>query len=219
MAKRKRRDAAGGTSKPGKGELRRRVRAFIEDGSLARLGSEGRLVAHYVFERADWSTGEIRFSMRHVARVMQVSPTAIRRGVEQMIRQEILAISVKGEGSGRSKYTVVGRTHSVSTPDTLRAQARAHSVSGVDTPRVRSAHTVCPERAHSVSGARTPCDPYSVLFSGIPVNTTGVTNAADASERAGTSEAQPQPEFSRDSAAAAAAAVASPATLTDEVQQ
>jgi hypothetical protein len=212
MAKRKRRDAAGGASKAGKGELRRRVRAFIEDGSLARLGSEGRLVAHYVFERADWSTGEIRFSMRHVARVMKVSPTAIRRGVEQMVREEILAISAKREGSGRSKYTVVGRTQCVSTPDTPCAQARTHSVSGVDTPRVQSAHTVCPERAHSVSGARTPCDPYSVLFSGIPVNTTEITNAADATDGAGPSEPQPQPEFSRGSAAA----IARPGTLTEE---
>jgi hypothetical protein len=212
MAKRKRRDAAGAPCKPGKGELRRRVRCFIEDGSLARLGSEGRLVAHYVFERADWSTGEIRFSMRHVARVMQVSPTAVRRGVEQMILQEILALSAKGEGSGRSSYTVVGRTHSVSTPDTPRAQARTHSVSGVDTPRVRSAHTVCPERAHSVSGARTPCDHYSVLFSDIPVNITEITNAADATDGAGPSEPQPQPEFSRGSAAA----IARPGTLTEE---
>jgi hypothetical protein len=209
MAKRK---TSKSSSKSGKGELRRRVRAFIEDGSLARLGSEGRLVAHYVFERADWSTGEIRFSMRHVARVMKVSPTAIRRGVEQMVREEILAISAKREGSGRSKYTVVGRTHSVSTPDTPCAQGRTHSVSTPDTPRVQSAHTVCPERAHSVSGVRTPCDLYSVLFSGIPVNTTEITNAADATDGEGPSEPQPQPEFSRGSAAA----LARTGTLTEE---
>ena len=209
MAKRK---TSKSSSKSGKGELRRRVRAFIEDGSLARLGSEGRLVAHYVFERADWSTGEIRFSMRHVARVMKVSPTAIRRGVEQMVREEILAISAKREGSGRSKYTVVGRTHSVSTPDTPCAQGRTHSVSTPDTPRVQSAHTVCPERAHSVSGVRTPCDLYSVLFSGIPVNTTEITNAADATDGEGPSEPQPQPEFSRGSAAA----IARTGTLTEE---
>jgi hypothetical protein len=209
MAKRK---TSKSSSKSGKGELRRRVRAFIEDGSLARLGSEGRLVAHYVFERADWSTGEIRFSMRHVARVMKVSPTAIRRGVEQMVREEILAISAKREGSGRSKYTVVGRTHSVSTPDTPCAQGRTHSVSTLDTPRVQSAHTVCPERAHSVSGVRTPCDLYSVLFSGIPVNTTEITNAADATDGEGPSEPQPQPEFSRGSAAA----LARTGTLTEE---
>jgi hypothetical protein len=209
MAKRK---TSKSSSKSGKGELRRRVRAFIEDGSLARLGSEGRLVAHYVFERADWSTGEIRFSMRHVARVMKVSPTAIRRGVEQMVREEILAISAKREGSGRSKYTVVGRTHSVSTPDTPCAQGRTHSASTPDTPRVQSAHTVCPERAHSVSGVRTPCDLYSVLFSGIPVNTTEITNAADATDGEGPSEPQPQPEFSRGSAAA----LARTGTLTEE---
>jgi hypothetical protein len=161
--------------KPGKGELRRRVRSFIEDGSLARLGSEGRLVAHYVFERADWATGEIRFSMRHVARVMKVSPTAIRRGVEQMIREEILEISAKGEGSLRSKYTVVAR-------------------------------------AHSVSGARTPCDHYSVLFSGIPVNTTGITNTADASDGEGPSEPQPQIQVARGSAAP----LAPHDTLTEE---
>jgi hypothetical protein len=209
MSKRKNAKSTAGRAKPGKGELRRRVRSFIEDGSLARLGSEGRLVAHYVFERADWSTGEIRFSMRHVARVMKVSPTTIRRGVEQLVQQEILAISARGEGSGRSKYTVVARAHSVSTPDTPRAQARAHSVSGVDTPRAHSAHTVCPERAQGVSGARTPCDHYSVLFSGIPVNTTEITNAADASDGARPSEPQPQPPVERGSAAA----IASPGTL------
>lgn len=209
MAKRK---ATKPDAKPGKGELRRRVRSFIEDGSLARLGSEGRLVAHYVFERADWSTGEIRFSMRHVARVMKVSPTTIRRAVEQLVQQEILAISARGAGAGRSKYVVVQRAHSVSTPDTLRAHERAHSVSGVDTLRAHGAHTVCPERAHSVSGARTPCDHYSVLFSGIQFNTTELPNAADASDGASTSEPQPQPEDERGSAAP----LALPDTLTEE---
>ena len=184
----------------GKGELRRRVRAFITDGTLTKLGSEGRLLALYVFDRADWTTCEVRFSRRHVARVLGVSPTAIRRGVEQLSEQGILAISERSAGSGKTRFVVADRTHSVSTPDT---------------PRVRSAHTVCPERARSVSGARTPCDHYSVLFSGIhSVNTSEDSSTAEASARAGTAEPQPSGDEERVSPAAASLALSD--TLTDE---
>lgn len=177
-------------TKPGKGELRRRVRSFITDGSLTKLGSEGRLLALYVFDRADWTTCEVRFSRRHVARVLGVSPTAIRRGLDQLVELGILAISERSAGTEKTKFVVADRTHSVSTPDT---------------PRVRSAHTVCPERARSVSGARTPCDPYSVLFSGIhSVNTSEDSSTADASARAGTAEPQPSGDEERFSPAAAA---------------
>jgi len=201
--------------RPGKGELRRRVRAFITDGTLTKLGSEGRLLALYVFDRADWTTCEVRFSRRHVARVLGVSPTAIRRGVEQLSEQGILAISERSAGSGKTKFVVADRTHSVSTPDTPRVHPRTHSVSTPDTPRVRSAHTVCPERARSVSGARTPCDHYSVLFSGIhSVNTSEGSSTAEASARAGTAE--PQPLIEDESVSPAAASLALSDTLTDE---
>lgn len=204
------------TVRPGKGELRRRVRAFITDGTLTKLGSEGRLLALYVFDKADWTTCEVRFSRRHVARVLGVSPTAIRRGLEQLARQGILAISERSAGSGKTKFVVTDRTHSVSAPDTPRVRLRTHSVSAPDTPRVRGEHAVCPERARSVSGARTPCDHYSVLFSGIhSVNTSECTQTAEASARAGTAEPQP---FANDERVphAVASPLALPDTLTDE---
>ena len=201
----KARPGKSGGRKASKGELRRRVRAFILDGSLTRLRSEGRLVALYVFDRADWSSCEVRFSRRHVARVLGVSPTAIRRGLEQLVEQNILAISAISATSGGTRFEVVGRTHSVSTPDTPRVHPRTHSVSTPDTPRVRAEHKVCPARAQGVSGARTPCDPYSVLFSGIhSVNTSEDSSTADAS--AGEEPAEPQPSGDEERFSPAAAA-------------
>lgn len=182
-------------------------------------------MALYVFESADWATGEITFSMRHVARLIGVSPTTVRRGVDQLVRLSILALLAKGEGTKRSRYVVVDRPGEAAEgtsegdlartprahPGHVACPERARSVSGVDTPRVRSAHASCPERARGVSGARTPCDHYSVLFSGISVNTTELSRTADASD--GSEPSEPQPD---EKAGRRASLFAQTEILTDE---
>ena len=132
------------------GEMRRRWRAMLEDGSLASLRSEGRLAALYVLYAADFSTCQVRMSARRAAKLIGVHPTTMRRGIAQMMEHGILEVLEKSEGSGRTVFVVSARAQCVSTPDTSGVQGCAPVVSTPDTSRARSAHEWCAERAHSV---------------------------------------------------------------------
>jgi hypothetical protein len=161
------------------GELRRRWRAMLEDGSLAALGSEGRLVACYVQHWGDFTTCEIRFSMRYVAKYLGVQVTTVRRGVSQMIDAGILQILEQPEGSGRTRYVVPERARSVcAPPDTTGARERTRSVRAPDTLRARPGHEACAQRAPVVRAARTLCARNSFKSIGSTSTTNGIFNAA-----------------------------------------
>lgn len=148
-----------------KGEMRRRWQAILEDGSLAALGSEGRLVASYVQHWAKFETGEIRFSMRYVAKYLGVQVTTVRRGVSQMVNGGILEVVKAASGAGRTTYVVTERTPvSEPGPDTLRARERTQGVRAPDTLRARSEHATCAPRAQPVRAARTLCARNKYLF-------------------------------------------------------
>lgn len=161
-----------------KAALRRRWRAMLADGSIASLGSEGRLVAHYVVYAADWSTCELRASMRHMARFLCVQPTTVRRGVSQLLEAGVLCVVAKPDGSGRTRYAIPERAQGVRAPDTQCAQGRARGVSTPDTQCARAAHKACPERARPVRSARTLCARKSVYSSGSSVTSTVDTSQA-----------------------------------------
>lgn len=154
-----------------KAALRSRWREFLADGSLASLGSEGRLVALYVFERADWSTCEVRFSFRRAAEAMKSHITTVRRGVAQLVETGVIEVLEPGSGRSRTKYVIPLRARSVPTPDTQCARTRARSVRAPDTPCARAEHVACAQRAHSVPTARTGGARHSVSFSGSSVRT------------------------------------------------
>jgi len=61
-----------------------------KDGSLAKLGSEARLVALYVLLRANWSQCTISMSQRSVAKHLGTHKTTIHRGVSQLEAAGIL---------------------------------------------------------------------------------------------------------------------------------
>lgn len=137
-------EKATGKDAPNRNEMRRRWRAILEDGSLSALGSEGRLVASYVQHWANFSTCEIRFSMRYVAKYLGVQVTSVRRGVTQMVDGGILEVTKPAVGAGRTAYIVADRTAvSEADPDTLRARERAQGVRAPDTLRARSEHATC----------------------------------------------------------------------------
>lgn len=154
-----------------KAALRTRWREFLQDGTLAGLGSEGRLVALYVFERADWSTCEVRFSLRRAAAGIGAHITTVRRGVSQLLQAGVLEVLEPGGGRSRAKYRVPLRARSVHTPDTPCARERARSVRAPDTPCARSAHEACAQSARSVRAAHTGGARHSVSFSGSSVRT------------------------------------------------
>jgi hypothetical protein len=164
--------------KSSRGELRRRWREMLKDGSLAALRSEGRLVALYVFHAADWTSCEVRFSMRRVAGILGVHPTTVRRGISQLLDGGILEILGKSAGPGSTLYVVPERARAVRAPDTSGAQERARVVRSPDTSGAQSAHEPCAVRTRPVRGLRTLCARNSVLFSGSPVTTTGSSTAA-----------------------------------------
>jgi len=161
-----------------KGEMRRRWRAMLEDGSLAALRSEGRLVALYVLYAADWSSCEVRLSMRWAAKSIGVHPTTIRRGITQMVELGILEVLGKHEGSGKTRFVVPERAPLVRAPDTSGARPRTRAVRAPDTGGARAGHEPCAERARVVRGARTLCARNSVLSSGSQLRTSGDTSEA-----------------------------------------
>jgi hypothetical protein len=160
------------------GELRRRWRALIEDGSFARLRSEGRLVAIYVLYAADWSSCELKFSMRRVATFMSAQPTTVRRGVSQLIEAGILGVLDKGDGPRSSRFVVRECAPLVRTPDTSGAQDCAPLVRSPDTSRAQTAHEPCAVRTRAVRGVRTLCARNTFLFIGRPVSTNEYSNEA-----------------------------------------
>lgn len=111
--------------------MRRRWRAMLEDGSLASLRSEGRLAALYVLYAADFSTCQVRMSIRRAAKLVGVHPTTIRRGITQMISCGVLEVLEKPEGSGRTVFLVTARAPVVPPPGTSGVQERAHSVPAI----------------------------------------------------------------------------------------
>ena len=158
--------------------MRRRWRSILEDGSLAALGSEGRLVASYVQYWADFETCEVKFSMRYVAKYLKVQATTVRRGICQMVECGILAV-VDGSGqSGRTRYVVKERHQDVSGVRTLRAQGCAQGVRTPDTLRAQGAHATCAGRARPVRGARTLCARNSFISIGSPKRTNGESSVA-----------------------------------------
>lgn len=161
-----------------KAELRTRWRSALEAGSLASLRSEGRLVALYVFLKADWATCQIRLSMRKAARDLGVQSTAVRRGVTQLVAAGMLRNIRKSDSGQATVFEVQRCAQGVRTPDTQRAHPRAQGVRTPDTTRAHPAHTPCAPRARLVRSVRTRCAHDSVLPSGISVNTSGITSTA-----------------------------------------
>jgi len=184
-----------------KGELRRRWRAFLEDGSIASLRSEGRLVALYVLQVADWSSCEARFTYRRAARCICVHVTSVRRGVLQLIEAGILEVLEKSAGPGKTKYRVRDCTQPVSTPDTSGARLCTRAVSTPDTSGVQTGHEPCALRTPLVRAARTGCVHGSVFLSGSSVRTSEKTSEATAMAGSGPARPCPKPEESNSAAA------------------
>lgn len=160
------------------GEMRRRWRAILEDGSLAALGSEGRLVASYVQFWADFQTCEVRFSMRYVAKYLRVQATTVRRGISQMVECGILSVVAGSGQSGRTRYVVLERPQDEQGVRTLRAQGCAQGVRTPDTLRAQGAHATCAERAQGVRRVRTLGAHNSFLSIGSPKRTNGESSEA-----------------------------------------
>lgn len=158
---------------PAKFETRRRWLAMMKDGSIAALRSEGRLVALYVFYAADWTSGEVRFSMRRVASLFGVQPTTVRRGISQLLDRGILEVLGKPEGPGATLYGVCERAPLVRTPDTSGAQSRTRAVRSPDTSGAQSAHEPCAVRTRPVRGLRTLCARNTINPIGSSLTTNG----------------------------------------------
>jgi hypothetical protein len=148
-----------------KAELRTRWRSFMDDGTLAGLRSEGRLVAHYVFLTGSWTTCQVKFAIRQAARALCVHPNTARRGVQQLLDAGILEILDKGTGTSRTTYIVSTRSRAVTPPVTSGDRPRSRAVTGAHTSGDHPGHGSCPERTRVVTGAHTGGDHTSVLVS------------------------------------------------------
>lgn len=171
-----------------KAELRTRWRSFMDDGTLANLRSEGRLVAHYVFLTGGWTTCEIRFAIRQAARALRVHPNTARRGVQQLLEAGVLEILDKGTGTLKTTYIVPARSRAVTTPVTSGDRPRSRVVTGAHTSGDRNGHEPCTERTRVVTGAHTGGDHTSVIVSVSSVRDSD--NSVTASAGAGSAPAR-----------------------------
>ena len=161
----------------GKAELRNRWKSAIDNGLLAELRSEGRLVALFVFWAADWATCDVRFSMRKIAARLGVHQTTVRRGVSQMIAAGLLEKMANSDGGKVTAFRVLDCARVVRTPNTSGAHQCARVVRTPNTSGAQSEHEPCAVRARAVRSARTLCAHKSVLPSGSQ-SSTGVSSEA-----------------------------------------
>lgn len=148
------------------GEMRRRHEAIIRSGALGKVRSEGRLVFALALCWADYKTCQFRMSARGAAKTAGVQPTAIRRGLAQLVQHGVIEAGPPEPGK-RQKYRFRSPQKSAHEP----CAGGAHTVSPTghtqcappDTPRAHGAHTPCEGRAQTVSSARTGCAPYSSI--------------------------------------------------------
>lgn len=144
----------------------------MEDGSMGRLRSEGRLMALYVLLWADFEKCTARFSLRSAARLMDVGVTTARRGVSQLVEAGILVILEKGDGASTSLFGLADPDTSGARPGHERCAPRARLVCAPDTSGARGAHEPCTERARVVRAARTS----GVRITRFPVGSSITTN-------------------------------------------
>lgn len=160
--------------------LRTRWRQLLADGSMARLRSEGRLVALYVLSVADWSSCVARFTVRRAAKGIGVYPNTVRRGLSQLVEAGILEVLDKPSGNGKSSFLILGRTPLVTPPGTSGAHKWARVVPTRVTSGAHMGHEPCPPRAPLVPTPDTGCVHSSVFLSGSPVRTSERSSTADA---------------------------------------
>ena len=129
------------TEKPNpRGELRRRWRAFMQDGSIGRLRSEGRLMALYFFCWADFEKCTAKFAIRGAARTLGVRPMTAQRGVQQLLEAGILTMVLRGEGSADSIFGLGDPTTGGGRPDHGWLAQRLRAVCAPTTSGGRSAY-------------------------------------------------------------------------------
>lgn len=194
------------------GELRRRCRAWLENGLLSRLGSEGRLVACYAFHWADFRSCTIKIGTRSAARMLGVSPTAVTRGIRQMGAQKAL-VMVSTTTGGRRLFEIPAvpndaqPVHEVCTDRTR----------GVHTPytrRVRSGYEVCTERTRGVHKVYTPRTPFQLSI-GIQ-DTNGELEIPQAGMSGSGPDSRPEAGGAEVDDARTTTALAQETTLTEE---
>lgn len=162
-----------------KGEARRRWRSFMENGSVGRLRSEGRLMACYVFYWADFEKCTIRFSLRGAARSLGVRLTTVQRGVQQLVDGGILALSEKGDGSDFSLFELREVTTVCGHPDHGVWSGRPQGVVTPTTGCGQSDHEPWSARPQGVVSATTSRGHITRIPTGIPIDTSGEFNFSE----------------------------------------
>jgi DNA-binding transcriptional regulator YdaS (Cro superfamily) len=196
------------------GELRRRCRAWLENGLLSRLGSEGRLVACYAFHWADFRSCTIKIGTRSAARMLGVSPTAVTRGIRQMAAQKALVMV----------STTPGGRRLVEIPAVPNDAQPVHEVCtdrtrGVHTPytrRVRSGYEVCTERTRGVHKVYTPRIPFQLSIGNQFTN--GELDIPQAGMSGSGPDSRPEPGRAEVDDARAAPVLSQETKLTEENQ-
>jgi hypothetical protein len=167
-----------GKKQSSRGELQRRWRSLLADGSMASLRSEGRLVALYVLQVADWSTCEASFSIRRAADGVSVRKNTIFRGLSQLLGAGILEVVRKGSAGRSSKYRVLARPRTVVDAPTSGVPERPHSVGASTTSGGRVDHERWARRLRAVGASTTHCGRNSFSSTGFQSEASGGSSEA-----------------------------------------
>jgi hypothetical protein len=211
MAEKKKRDPSA------KGELRRRHRALIETGVLARLRSEGRLMLCYALYWANFEQCTVSFSFRGAAKMLGVQPNAAMRGVRQLLEAGALAQLPADGQSSRRQYEILP-SNGAHTSGVRRAH---EPCTGAHTSGVQSAHERCAQRTRAVYGAHTSRVRLSSISLGNSIITQREIQGKSAPDRGGLEPpggGNPSTLLGGDGDGRAAAPLASEDTLTEEVR-
>lgn len=92
-----------------RGEMRRRWEAIWDSGCFVRLGAQGLRMALWVNRKANWTTCEIRVSVRDIALQMGVGTSTVQRGINELVAEGVLELQSGGGPGRKSVYIVPNR--------------------------------------------------------------------------------------------------------------
>lgn len=160
-----------------KGEMRRRWGSLWADGSFTRIGAQGLRIALWVFYRGDFTTCEIRVSVRELAQQMGVGTSTVHRGLRELVAEGILEL-VRGGGSGRrSVFRVANRSGGGNTSVPEVGTTRAGGGNGSFLPPEQTAPPYGTNRSGGGNKPRPQVEPLTSISIGKSSFTNGNINA------------------------------------------
>lgn len=164
-----------------KGEMRRRWKSLWQSGAFSRVGAQGLRMALWAFYRGDFTTCEVRVSVREVARQMGVGTSTVHRGLNELLAEGILEL-VRGGGQGRRSVYMVANCAPVGNSTVPEVGTNC---SGGGNALFRRVEQTAPPYGTNCSGGRDELRPHLEPLTNISIGIPRITNGYINAETAG----------------------------------